>query len=110
VIVHSLPAYLHKSDGQPGYDPGTVWVQDAQLISVGASVEGDLPDWPCDVMDGALTIGGERHEIHIPVPLLPAAPAELCLSFDSVHTATVTARSVRLRLSGEPGYVEDFRR
>jgi len=26
MVVHFLPAYLHKSEGQPGSDPGTGWV------------------------------------------------------------------------------------
>jgi len=60
-------------------------------------------------MDGALTIGGERHDNHIPVPLVSAAPAELRLIFDSVHAVTVTGRGVRLQLFGEPRYVEEFR-
>jgi len=32
VIVHFLPAYLHKSTGRPALDSGTGWVQEARLI------------------------------------------------------------------------------
>jgi hypothetical protein len=108
-VVHFLPAYFHKSEGRPGYDQGTGWVQEVRLIFREASVNGDLPDLPCDVMDGALTIDGARHDNHIPVPLISEARAELRLIFDSVHAVTVKGRGVRLQLSGEPKYVEEFR-
>jgi hypothetical protein len=108
-VVHFLPACLHKSEGRPGYDPGTGWVQEARLFFRDASVNGEFPDLPCDVMDGALTIDGERHDNHIPVPLESEACAELRLVFDSVHAVTVTGRGVRLQFSGEPQYVSYFR-
>jgi outer membrane protein assembly factor BamB len=34
VIVHLLPAYPHKSEGRPGADSGTCWVQEVLLISI----------------------------------------------------------------------------
>ncbi|MBN9689581.1 MAG: hypothetical protein J0M24_05030 [Verrucomicrobia bacterium] len=109
MIVHFRPAYLHKSQGRPGNDAGTGWVQEARLIFGDASVNGEIPDLPCDIMDGALTIDGELHDNHIPMPLDSEAHAELRLVFDSVHAVTVTGRGVRLQLSGEPEYVEEFR-
>jgi hypothetical protein len=108
-VVHFLPAYLHKSEGRPGYDPGTGWVQEVRLIFHEASVDGDFPDLPCDVLDGALTIDGLRHDNYIPMPLVSEARAELRLVFDSVHAVTVTGRGVRLQLSGDPKYVEEFK-
>jgi hypothetical protein len=107
-VVHFLPAYLHKSDGRSGYDPGTGWVQEVQLILREATVEGEFPDWPCHVLDGALTIDGARHDNSIPVPLTSEASAELMLIFDSVHAVTVAGRDVRLEFCGAPKYVEEF--
>lgn len=109
VSVHFLPAYLHKSEGRPGLDSGTGWVQEARLIFVDAAATGDFPDLPCDVVDGELVVGTERHDSEIPVPLVVTAHTKLRLVFDSLHTVTVTGRGVRLELLGEPRYVEDFR-
>ena len=109
VIVHFLPAYLHKSEGRPGLDPGTGWVQEARLIFAGASVSGDFPDFPCDVMEGELVVAAERHDNEIPVPLVVTAHIELRLVFDSIHALTVIGRGVRLELLGEPTYVEEFK-
>jgi len=114
VIVHFQPAYLHKSEGRPGFDAGTGWVQEARLTFAEAAISGDFPDWPCDVMNGELIVGGERHLNSIPVPFVPVpfetpALTELHMVCDSVHTVTVTGRGVRLELVGEPRYVEEFK-
>ncbi len=107
VIVHFMPAYLHKSEGRPAFDSGTGWVQEVRLIFSEASVSGDFPDWPCDIMGGEIVAGGERHVNLIPVPFEVAERTELRLICDSVHTVTVTGRAARLELVGEPKYVEE---
>lgn len=109
VIVHLLPAYLHKSERRPSIDAGTGWVQDARLIFADASASGGFPDLPCDVMDGELIVGTERHDNQIPVPLRITAHTELRLIFGSMHTLTITGKGVRLELLGEPRYVEEFK-
>jgi hypothetical protein len=107
VIVHFQPAYLHKSEGRPAFDSGTGWVQEARLIFSEASITGDFPEWPCDIMDGEIIVGDDRHDNLIPVPLEVAKRTELRLICDSVHTVRVVGRTVRLELVGEPRYVEE---
>jgi hypothetical protein len=109
VIVYFRPAYLHKSERRSAIDSGTGWVQEARLIFFEASVNGDFPNWPCDIMDGEIILGGERHRNLIPVPLEVAKLAELRLICDSVHTVTVLGRGVKLEVVGEPRFVEEFR-
>ena len=109
VTVHFLPAYLHKSEGRPGLDPGTGWVQEARLFFAEASVSGDVPDFPCEVVEGELVVGAERYDNAIPVPLEVTAHVELRLVFDATHTVAISGRSVRLELLGEPRYVEEFK-
>jgi hypothetical protein len=106
-IVHFSPAYLHKSEGRPAFDPGTGWVQEARLIFSEALVSGDFPDWPCDIMDGEIVVGNEQHDNLIPVPLDVSKRTELRLVFDSDHIVTIAGQAVRLELVGEPRYVED---
>jgi hypothetical protein len=110
VIVHFLPAYLHKSESRPAIDAGTGWSQEVRLIFFEASVSGDFPDWPCDIMDGEIVVDGERHDNLIPVPLEVAKPTKLRLICDSIHTVKITSRGVRLELVGTPKFVEEFRR
>jgi len=108
VTVHFLPAFLHKSEGRPGFDSGTCWVQEARLIFSEAFISGDFPDLPCDVMKGEIVIGAELHDNLIPVPLDVEQHTKLRLIFDSIHTAMVSGEGVRLELAGESKYVEEF--
>jgi hypothetical protein len=108
VDVHFRPAYIHKSEGRPGFDAGTGWVQDAVLIFQEAVAAGEAPDLPCEILTGELTVGGQRHDNHIPVPLVAEADTELRLVFDSMHTVKVRGGSVRLMWFGEPRCVGEF--
>ena len=110
VIVRFAPAYLHKSEGRPGIDSGSGWVQAARLTLGNSAVSGVIPDLPCRIMDGDLVICGERHNNEIPVPLETTGPVELKLEFDPVQNITVTGRGARLELLGEPKYVAEFPR
>jgi hypothetical protein len=109
LIVHFLPAYLHKSEGRPGFDVGTGWVQEARLIMASASASGRPPQLPCDLIDGELVVGEKRCENQIPVPLDSTAPAQLRLIFDSANQITIKSQGVRLELLGEPSHVEEFK-
>ena len=109
VVVHFLPAYLHKSEGRPGIDAGTGWVQEARLNFADGLIGGTFPDLPCVVMEGELVVGVERFNNQVPAPLAVTAHTELHLVFDSTHTLTVTGRAVRLEFLGEPSYVEEFK-
>ena len=90
-------------------DAGTGWVQEVCLIFADAATVGDYPEWTCDVMDGELIVGGERHRNLIPVPFKTSMLTELRLVCDSLQAVTVTGRGARLELVGEPRYVEEFK-
>ena len=87
----------------------------ASIASVGLpsnqfTFSGVSPQLPCDVKDGELLLGEERHDNEIPVPLNVTASVQLRLVLDSIHTVTVKGHGVRLELLGEPRYVEEFNR
>jgi hypothetical protein len=108
VVVEFRPASLHKSEGRPGVDAGTCWVQDARLIFTEASITGVLADLPCNVMDGDLAVDAGVQENVISVPVDSAGPCTLRLALDDVHVVTIVGRSVRLELVGQARYVEVF--
>jgi len=107
IIVHFQPAYLHRSKGRPGYDAGEGLVQEARLIFLHATVSGDIPTFPRDIVDGTFVIGEEWHENSVPVPLESTESIRLHLEFDR-HKITITAGGVRLELSGSPRCIEKF--
>jgi len=109
VAVHFCSAYLHRPGGRPGIDPGSGWLQEARLVFENASVTGNLPVLPCDILDGVITVDGNEHENTLPVPFEITTPVELRITFDEIHSAIITGKGGRLELLGEPRYIEDFR-
>src|SRR5262249_911605 len=110
-IVFS-PAYIHRSHGKPGRDPGTVWTQDAELI-IDVATEINLPSsWPCAISDGQLQLNDLLLKNEIPIPLHHVGNVRLklgLLEFNGNFKAVeVKGANARLRLLGEAKYLEEF--
>jgi hypothetical protein len=108
VTVRFAPAYVHKSEGCPGVDPGTGWIQDAALVVDEGALRGTIPDLPCDISDGELKVGDQLHPNAIPLPLDTVEALELKILFVSGDAVVISGRGARLELLGESKYVEDF--
>jgi hypothetical protein len=104
VSIHDVS----KSQGRPGVDSGTGWVQEVHLLIVGGMVTGQHPDLPCDVHDGDLLTGTNRHINGIPVPQPDALATELNLVFALGDRITIKGRGARLGLLREARYVEEL--
>ena len=105
-------AYIHRSSGEPGKDPGTGWSQRAELIFHG-SPEVSLPiSWPCNIIDGRLKLGDVVHANHIPIPLSHQGTVILELELlddDGEFTVIeLTGSDPHLTLLGEAKYIEEF--
>lgn len=100
-------AYIHKSKGTPGKDPGTGWSQEAELVLSEAETPGPLPSLPNTISDGFLEIGGIRHEI-IPLPFMRKVGASLHLVFVDGAQIEIIGKRPFIELLGTPIYVEDF--
>lgn len=117
VIVELSPAYVHKSNGRPGWDAGMGAWQHAVLRFVGASIDdqrqtfaslaGEHPTLPEYLGDGTLHVGGCVYPNLIPIPLA-GGPAELHMVFGSGHELTIRAESIALELVGEEFDGEEY--
>jgi len=107
VFVEFAPAYVHKSEGRPGIDTGTGWLQDARLTLTGASVSGNRPLLPESLWDGSLQVGGQKHNNVFPTPIPAVGPVVLNLVFASGHEVVVSGEAVELEWIGEATYVEE---
>ena len=59
IILELSPAYIHMSDGRPGIDAGTGWLQNAVIRVRGEGILGSISELPCDLWDGHLKVNGE---------------------------------------------------
>jgi hypothetical protein len=105
--IHFSHAYVHKSAGTPGKDPGTGWSQEAQLILSEVADLESIPRTPNTISDGYLEVGGIKHEM-IPLPFKRKVGAVLRLTFvDGTHFEIVGEKPF-IELLGTPIYLEDF--
>ena len=99
-------AYIHQSDGKPGVDAGSGWVQELRLHISDASLTGEIHDLPCDLWDGSIALDDERFNNCVPIPLDYRGRIEVSLEHES--KLTVVGSGLRVELLGEPKYVEEF--
>ena len=101
-------AYVHRSEGIPGMDAGTGWVQGAVMVLSGCQFSGEFPKLPCSLSDGYVDVGSEAYNSVIPVPLIYVGDTRVNLSFEDGSKLQVTANGLRLDTVGDPTYVEEF--
>jgi hypothetical protein len=105
--VHFSLAYIHKSEGKPGRDPGTLWGQEAELILMEAMASEPPATLPNTIAEGYLEVGGIRHEL-IPLPFRRKVDARLHLQFADGTSAEIMGKRPVIELHGTPLYLEDF--
>ncbi|HVA16234.1 MAG TPA: hypothetical protein VMV59_00830 [Candidatus Dormibacteraeota bacterium] len=104
----SIEAYIHKSAGVPGVDPGTGWIQNVILTIEDGSFEGNTQSFPCDLMDGTLQINEEFMENEIPIPLDRYGQIVLSLVPKwSGDRLVARGTGIYLERLGEARYIED---
>ena len=106
-IIHFPHAYIHKSSGTPGKDPGTGWSQEVQLIVASASYSDALPTLPNTISEGHLEVGGIRHEL-IPLPFSRRGKATLALVFTDGTQFEVTGERPVVELIGAAKFLENY--
>ena len=99
-------AYIHQSEGKPGVDAGSGWVQELRLHISAASLSGEILDLPCDLCDGSISLGDERFNNCVPIPLDYRGRIEVHLEQEG--KLTVVGTGLQVELLGQPKYVEEF--
>ncbi len=112
MILTFAPMYIHASEGVPGVDSGTVWIQRANLV-IGNAVGSDISNiLPCKVYDGQIVAGGVSHDNMIPIPLegVGDVAVRLLVNSDAHGSASLelSGTSARIELIGKSWYLEEF--
>jgi hypothetical protein len=109
--LHFSSVYIHQSEGVPGRDAGSGWVQKAVLRIHDARVEGAFSEFPVDLSGGEIQMGQNILDNEIPVPLRHNGAFELRLQamWQGQEVVSFTGSGAELELLGEPEYVEEFR-
>ena len=100
-------AYIHCSEGRPGIDSGSGYIQPAEMIFYGASWEGLSAASKGTLSDGSVTLGNESLSL-IPLPFIASGPLSAKLVFASGTILLVSATSAACSCSGDPKFVEAY--
>jgi hypothetical protein len=104
--ILELSCVIHQSEGTPGWDSGSCWVQEARLYIAGVTVTGGISDLPRDLWDGTLRLDERFYENTIPIPL--DFHGNVQLDLEGIEAFKVVGSHVRLELLGEAKYLEEF--
>jgi hypothetical protein len=108
-VVLFLRAYVHQTDGVPGVDAGTGWIQ-AAVLRIGEASFGegsDMPELPAPIQEGELLVGEETRLRLLPLPFQCDETVTLRLQLDAPATVTIQGRGAEVVAVGEPVYIED---
>jgi hypothetical protein len=107
-LVVVLAAYVHRSSGEPGRDPGTGWSETAHVhVGQGIVLEhsGTLP---MRLDDGSVETAFENLQNAIPVDRCYPGPVRLTLYGFQGRKIVIAGDSLEARLKGDSVYVEPF--
>jgi hypothetical protein len=108
VVIELKPAYIHRSTGTPGVDPGGGWAQDAILRVENGTIDGSVPEMPGDLWEGSLQVGNQRIENIIPLPLDYQGAVTLVLVAQDESRVVIRGSAISAILVGEPKFIEEF--
>lgn len=106
-IILLRPVHVHRSEGSPGVDAGTVWLQEAMFTVTNASVsaQGRLP---AKVQDGTLRVGTEVRRNIIPSAGVFVGDIELELALKGADRLKVKCDQLMITLTGQAEQLEEF--
>jgi hypothetical protein len=106
-VVVRLAAYVHRSDGRPGMDPGSGWSQPVELVFTGGQVEERPAELPCTLDDGRVSGGAEFAGI-VPLP----ASVNTAVQFEAQglcgERLTVRGTGLEVVAVGDGTFIESF--
>jgi hypothetical protein len=107
LVARFSPAYVHRSEGVAGTDPGTGWAQDALMSLAGTSYLGFLPEKSRQLSGGTVIVGGQVFDNIIPVPLFHVGEISILFVFEDGAEVRISARECRFELIGDPTFIEE---
>jgi hypothetical protein len=108
ITVRLGPAYVHRSDCRPATDPGSVWVQDIDLVISEFVLESRFNELPQELDDGLLSVDNLVFENIIPFPFDMRGSVRFSARSISGEVMVVHGSKASFVPVGEGRYVESF--
>jgi len=108
LLVTFSAAYVHRSNGHPGIDSGSGYVQAVEMEFLDATWNGPMTECVGRLSDGIVTSNGIARSL-IQVPFSSNGPVSSELQFSNGSLLSIRAQKLICRFAGEPNFVEVFR-
>lgn len=102
------PAYIHRSEGRPGLDAGSGFLQPAEIAFTGA--EASEKDGPCTgaIAEGLITVSGKKFDSVLPLPYDAKGKVSAEFTFESGAVLSITATGVSCTSTGTAVLVDGY--
>ena len=101
------PAYVHRSSGRPGIDPGDGLLQKTELIFSEASWSGLSPTCKGTVSDGSVLVDQSSLEL-LPCPMRTTGRIAAQIQFKSGDVLKVEAKAISCTAIGPAKWLEAY--
>jgi hypothetical protein len=102
------PAYVHRSQGRPGVDSGSGFLQSAEIVFADAKyVEKEGPG-SGSITEGFVTVAGKRYSDMMPLPITATGVVTAEFTFESGSVLSVTAAGINCFSKGPASFVEEY--
>ena len=102
------PAYIHRSEGRPGIDSGSGFLQPAEIVFTGAKFTEKEPPSQGAIAEGIVTVSGKRFDSVLPVPFAGAGKVTAEFTFESGAVLSITATGVSCASTGPAVLVDGY--
>ena len=102
------PAYVHRSEGRPGVDSGSGFLQPAEIVFSGA--QHTEKDGPCAgaIAEGLISVSGKKYDSVLPLPFNATGKITAEFTFESGAVLSVTATGVSCASTGPAQLVDGY--
>ena len=108
LVLRFAPAYVHRSEGRPGFDVGSGWLLELDL-RIAAAVAESLPtNIPVSLADGRFFEGEIGWDNTIPLPLGFDGEVSLRAITGESEWLIVRGQGASIVERGEPVYLEEY--
>ena len=108
VRIELPSAYVHRSEGRPGKDQGSVFLQPAELVFSNAVLSEEAGPCTGAISDASISVNGREFSNMVPIPFRGEGVISASFTFESGAILTVNGSGVSCQVSGNPVFLEAY--
>ena len=108
IILCLGKAIMHHSEGEPGVDKGTCWIQTIEILLENARIINEPDDIPNDLDYGYFIINETKYDNVIKTPFKESGEIEIMFETFFNNELRINADKITISEIDKPIYLQDF--